>query len=125
MTDQRERREYPRVRVNWPVTLLASRIRIEGKVENFNPKGVFVSCEKVPPLEETIHLVLKVPGRKALNAKGRVIWSTILAAGEEDLRLGVGIKFTRISEADFKFLLEVMAKYLQKTATHPVEQNES
>lgn len=117
MTDSEERREYPRVRVNWPVTMFAARIKIEGLVENFTPKGIFVSCEKVPPSDMTIHLGIRIPGRQVLNAMGRVIWSTILTTPEGDPRLGVGIKFTRISKDDFNFLHKVMAKYLQEAAT--------
>ena len=64
MSEQSERREYPRAKVTWPVTLITSEAQIEGVIENVTPKGLFVSCAEVPPSEGILRLVIKVPGRR-------------------------------------------------------------
>ena len=111
MSDQSERREYPRAEAKWPVTLITPEGQIEGEIENFTPKGLFVSCSEVPPSEGIIRLVIKVPGRPTMNVAGKVIWSTIIDTTESGARLGVGIQFTEISESDLKVLQEAMTGY--------------
>ena len=113
MSNHTERREYSRVETKWPVTILTSESQIEGEIENFTPKGLFVSCAEVPP-EDRFRLVIKVPGRPTINVAGRVVWTTILDASESETRLGVGIEFTEISESDLEYLHEVMQEYQEK-----------
>ena len=111
MSDQSERREYPRAEAKWPVTLITTESQIEGEIENFTPKGLFVSCADVPPSEGVLRLVIKVPGRPTINVAGKVIWSTIIDTTESGARLGVGIQLTEISESDLKVLQEAMNDY--------------
>ena len=111
MSEQSERREYPRAEVKWPVTLITPEAQIEGEIENFTPKGLFVSCAEVPPSEGILRLVIKVPGRPTMNVAGKVIWSTIIDTTESGARLGVGIQFTEISKSDLKVLHEGATEY--------------
>jgi len=110
MSEQSERRGCPRAKVTWPVTLITSEAQIEGVIENFTPKGLFVSCAEVPPSEGILRLVIKVPGRQTVNVAGKVIWSTIVDATESGARLGVGIEFTKISQSDLQVLHEAMTE---------------
>jgi hypothetical protein len=111
MSKQSERREFPRADVKWPVTFITPEAQIEGEIENFTPKGLFVSCAEVPPSEGILRLVIKVPGRPTMNVAGKVIWSTIIDTTESGARLGVGIQFTEISKSDLKFLHEAATEY--------------
>jgi hypothetical protein len=109
MSEQSERREYPRAEVEWPVTLITPEAQIEGEVENVTPKGLFVSCAEVPPSEGVLRLVITVPGRPTMNVAGKVIWTTIIDTTDSGAKLGVGIQFTEISESDLQVLQEAMA----------------
>jgi Tfp pilus assembly protein PilZ len=111
MSEPSERREYPRDEVKWPVTLITPEAQIEGEIENFTPKGLFVSCAEVLPSEGILRLVIKVPGRQTMNVAGKVIWSTIIDTTESGARLGVGIQFTEISKSDLQVLHEVATEY--------------
>ena len=111
MTIQEDRREYPRARAKWPVTLLTAAGEIVGEIENFSPKGLFISCEGAALLEESFRMVIKIPGRATMNVAGKVMWSEILITGEDEVRLGIGIQFTEISESDLDFLREAMTAY--------------
>ena len=111
MSHSTERREYPRAQAKWAVTLMVAETPIEGVVENFTPKGLFVSCDKFPQIEGSFRMVIKAPGRPTMNAAGKVMWSTILDASESGTRLGVGIEFTEISEGDLQYLYETMKEY--------------
>ena len=111
MSKESDRREYPRAEVKWPVTLITPEAQIEGEIENFTPKGLFVSCAEVPPSEGILRLVIKVLGRPTMNVAGKVIWSTIIDTTESGARLGVGIQFTEISKSDLKVLHEAATGY--------------
>ena len=111
MAEESERREYPRAEVKWAVTLITPEVQIEGEIENFTLKGLFVSCGEVPPSEGILRLVIKMPGRATMNVAGKVIWSTIIDATESGTRLGVGIQFTEISKSDLKVLHEAATEY--------------
>src|SRR5210317_521682 len=111
MSDPTERREFPRAQAKWTVTLLIAETQIEGAIENFTPKGLFISCDQFPEIEGSFRMVIKIPGRPSMNAAGKVMWSTILDASESGARLGVGIEFTEISESDLQYLYEIMKEY--------------
>lgn len=111
MSDPTERREFPRAQAKWAVTLLIAETQIEGVIENFTPKGLFVSCDQFPQIEGSFRIVIKIPGRPTMNAAGKVMWSTILDARESGARLGVGIEFTEISESDLQYLYEIMKEH--------------
>ena len=111
MSQPTERREYPRAQTKWAVTLLIAETEIEGVIENYTPKGLFVSCEQFPQIEGSVRMVIKIPGRPTMNAAGKVMWSTILEDSESGARLGVGIEFTEISEGDLQYLYEMMKEY--------------
>jgi hypothetical protein len=111
MSEQSERREYPRTEVKWSVTLITPEAQIEGEIENFTPKGLFVSCAEVPPSEGVLRLVIKIPGRPTMNVAGKVIWTTIIDNTESGARLGVGLQLTEISESDLQALQEAMNEY--------------
>jgi hypothetical protein len=119
MSHPTERREYPRALAKWAVTLLVGRAQIEGVIENYTPKGLFISCDQFPQtqvghtvgIEGSFRMVIKIPGRPTMNAAGKVMWSTILDPSESGTRLGVGIEFTEISEADLQYLCETMKEY--------------
>jgi hypothetical protein len=111
MSDPTERREFPRAQTKWTVTLLIAETQIEGVIENFTPKGLFISCDQFPQVEGSFRMVIKIPGRPTMNAAGKVMWSTILDASESGARLGVGIEFTEISESDLQYLYEIMKEH--------------
>jgi hypothetical protein len=111
MSNPTERREYPRAQAKWAVTLLIAETQIEGVIENFTPKGLFVSCDQFPQIEGSFRMVIKIPGRPTMNAAGKVMWSTIFDPSESGARLGVGIEFTEISEGDLQYLYETMKEY--------------
>jgi Tfp pilus assembly protein PilZ len=91
--------------------LITPEAQIEGEIENFTPKGLFVSCAEVPPSEGVLRLVIKIPGRPTMNVAGKVIWTTIIDNTESGARLGVGLQLTEISESDLQALQEAMNEY--------------
>jgi hypothetical protein len=88
---------------SWPVTVRTSQAQIEGQVENASPVGAFI-CFAEAPLEWDLRLIMKPPNHPTISGIGKVIWSTVLTTDEGSPCFGVGVEFTRISEADRQFL---------------------
>lgn len=93
-----------RAKVRWPVTMLTPQARVEGEIENISPKGAFVSCKEVPPLEDGFNMVIKAPDHKTMNLNGKIVWSTVLDSGDGDSQFGIGVQFTKIAADDSQFL---------------------
>ena len=52
----KERRKYPRIRVRWPVSILAADGLRQGKMEDISLGGGFIRCEKPPRPNEKVLL---------------------------------------------------------------------
>jgi hypothetical protein len=100
-----ERRQYPRIQVNWPATISTPQGDIEGWVENLSPDGAFlVSCQEPVPLEGTFRLAIKPPERQALRVTAEVIWTSVFIPEKGEPCLELGVRFIYVSEEDQKFL---------------------
>jgi hypothetical protein len=110
MTTPSGRRQYSRADVEWPVTLLTSQNKTEGKAENVSPAGAFISCQEVPISQSSLRIVIKVPGHQPIKVAGKVVWSKVVNSEGEAPSFGVGVRFTQIAENDSHFLREVILK---------------
>ena len=52
----RERREYSRVEVSWPVGMLTSEGLIEGEVKNISFDGAGIQCKEAPKIDESLDI---------------------------------------------------------------------
>jgi Tfp pilus assembly protein PilZ len=118
MTIPLGRRQFSRTVVKWPVTLLTSQDKTEGRTENVSPSGVFISYKKNPISEGSVRMVIRVPGHQPINVTGKVVWSTVPKPSEGPQSFGVGVQFTKMSDNDSHFLREVILKRYGKIAKH-------
>ena len=107
----RERRQFPRVEVRWPVTMLTARGPIHGEIINISLGGAFVHCLNEPDSSDAFRMVITVPdSRQFLRATARVARSNIYNPDEADELPGIGVRFVEISEDDRQYIREVVAK---------------
>ena len=106
-----ERRERPRVKNKWSVSVVLSDRQIEGEVENISPLGAYICLEKSFPLEGRFLVVIKPPNRRTLSVSAEIIWIETFISDDGELRTGVGVKFVHISEADSQFLHDIVASF--------------
>lgn len=107
----REKRQFPRVEVSWPVTMLTAQGPIQGEVTNISLGGAFVHCLEEPDSHEPFRMVITVPdSRQFLRATARVARSNIYNPDNSDELPGIGVRFVDISEDDRQYIREVLAK---------------
>jgi Tfp pilus assembly protein PilZ len=106
-----EKRQFIRVEVTWPVTMLTAQGPIEGEVKNISLGGAFVRCQEQPESNETFRMIIKVPhSRQFLRAGARVARSNIYNPEGTDEPRGIGVRFVEISDDDRKYIREVIAE---------------
>lgn len=109
-----EKRSYPRVEVNWPVTIYYENEEIEGETRNISSEGLFICSEKALPLKRILSISLNPPEHQALGLKGEVIWSDLYGIdGSDKMNVyGIGVCLVEITEGDKKLIKEMINNYL-------------
>ena len=106
-----DKRQFPRVEVTWPVTMLTAQGPIEGEVNNISLGGAFVHCQEQPESNETFRMIIKVPhSRQFLRASARVARSNIYNPEGSAEPRGIGVRFVEISDDDRQYIREVVAE---------------
>ena len=106
-----DKRQFPRVEVTWPVTMLTAQGPIEGEVNNISLGGAFVHCQEQPESNENFRVIIKVPhSRQFLRASARVARSNIYNPEGSDEPSGIGVCFVEISDDDRQYIREVVAE---------------
>lgn len=112
MANAAERREFPRVRVKWPVSVVTDNATIQAETRNITVNGIFILSKDPLRLNETFPLHISPPNRQAIDVTGTVIRSDHQAFDERNISYGMGICFVRVSDEDRHFLEDLIS-------THP------
>lgn len=106
-----ERRERPRVKSEWPVTVVLSYCQIEGVVHNISPLGAYISLEKSSPLERNFFVIIKPPNHRTLSVSAQIRWTETFTSDKGELLRGVGVQFVNITETDSQFLHDLITSF--------------
>jgi hypothetical protein len=87
---QREKRIHPRIEVGWPVTMMTAEVDIDGEIENISAEGepLWIGAEVV----RTNVTLTPDPGPAPI---------------------GMGVRFTTISEENRQFLANVLSEHIK------------
>ena len=94
---EEERRQNPRARVNWPVTIQTEEGTIERATYNISPDGAFIRGLSPLELHEVVDITISGPDHP-ITVKARVVWSSSQVPPKEDMPRGVGVEFINISD---------------------------
>jgi Tfp pilus assembly protein PilZ len=87
-----ERRKYSRIRVQWPVSILAADEFRQGEMKDISLGGAFIHCEKPPRPNEKVLLNYRDHSQK-MQVIAQVTWTNYESEGSGDKLAGVGVKF--------------------------------
>ena len=98
----KENRQYPRSKVNWSATMMASQRLIKGEVKNVSPSGAFISCEKPLAQNQVFHLSIHIhAGVFSLASMAESVWLT---------SNGMGVRFHSESPQEHQLLSECISE---------------
>ena len=101
----RERREYSRAKVEWPVNISAAQSLIQGTIKNISLGGALIHLEQLPNIDETLELSIEIPEYSyAVFANAEAIRFDVYARDESPVSYGLGVRITQIPEDDLEFL---------------------
>jgi len=104
-----ERRQHPRVLVNWPAVVETPQGSVEGETKDISVDGVFIFGAKEPEIEGNFPIVLQASEQRTISIVGEKIWSGTFTIDNRKV-FGMGIQFIRISPKDREYIAGLVEK---------------
>jgi len=105
-----ERRQHPRMDVNWSVSMETSKGTMAAELKNVSIGGAFICCKNPLPLGEVFHLTMMGPGKEPVIATAEVVWSNASVPEEKIINRGIGIRFIKMSEKHIRLVRGLFEK---------------
>ena len=126
---EEERRQNPRARVNWPVTIQTEEGTIERATYNISPDGAFIRGLSPLELHEVVDMVISGP-EHSITVKARVVWTSSQVPPKEDMPRGVGVEFINISDEHQEIISSFISRldfamYLESSVSVEDEEEQS
>ena len=98
------KREYSRVEVSWPVTMLTSKKLIIGKIKNISVSGALISCQELPSPEETLELQIEITDLFYVSASVENVRINVDNSHGDSITYDLAVSFTEMTEDDRRML---------------------
>jgi hypothetical protein len=101
----KEKREYSRAEVEWPVKISGAQGLIQGTVKNMSLGGAYIHVEELPNMDENLDLSIEIPEHHyAVFATGEAIRFEVDTSENNPISYGLGVRLKNMLEDDFEFL---------------------
>ena len=101
----KEKREYSRAEVEWPVNISAAKGLIQGMIKNMSLGGAYIHLEELLNMDENLHLSIEIPEHHyAVFVAGEVIRFEVTSMETTPVSYGLGVRLKDMPEDDFEFL---------------------
>jgi hypothetical protein len=99
MPFEKEKRQYPRAQVNWPLIIQTAHGEISGETINITVVGALIRCQEQLEADEAIDMVINVPALvRPLTIPAQVIHSSVCDPADENTHYEIGVLFVEISD---------------------------
>ena len=102
-----EKRQHPRVDINWPVSIETTYGTIAGEVKNISLGGAFICCKKPLPLRKVFHMSMIGPENEPLITTAQVAWSNANVPEEKVVNRGMGVRFINMSDRHIELVRQI------------------
>jgi hypothetical protein len=121
---EEERRQNPRARVNWPVTIQTEEGSIERATYNISPDGAFIRGLSPLELHEVVDMTISGLDHP-ITVKARVVWSSKQIPPYEDMPRGVGVEFINISDEHREIISSLVSADIESSGSDLDEKEQS
>lgn len=111
-----EGRKYRRVKVRWPIEIVADQGTIQGEVKDITATGIFIQS-KGQLHQNGVHRMFIKASQKSIETQGKLTWSNLDDNDDNNDKggfSGMGIYFVRISDSDLEPLIKVISACLKR-----------
>jgi hypothetical protein len=112
MNTEIERRNDPRMPVDWPVELMTSEGTFEGKTCNISISGALFLLSETPEIEDKFHITLKSSLDHKVSVTCEKMRSDTFIADESFFN-EIAVRFLEISSNDRKIIASMVEDYFQ------------
>ena len=111
---QREKRIDPRIEVGWPVTMMTAEVDIDGEIENISAGGAYIRCGMLLLENDVFVMGIWDLEGEPLWIGAEVVWTNVtLTPDPGPAPIGMGVRFTTISEENRQFLANVLSEHIK------------
>jgi uncharacterized protein (TIGR02266 family) len=105
-----ERRQHPRIDVNWPVSIETPEGTINAEVKNISLGGAFIGCKKPLPIGHVFSMTMTGPDNEPVIATAEVVWSNENVPEDKVINRGIGVRFIKMSERHLQIVRQLFPK---------------
>ena len=102
-----EKRQHPRVDINWPVSIETSYGTIAAEVKNISLGGAFICCKKPLQLRKVFRMTMIGPENEPVIATAQVAWSNANVPEEKVVNRGMGVRFINMSDRHIELVKQI------------------
>ena len=106
----KDRRQFARAEVKWPVAILSPEQKAPGEIESISQVGASIYSQQLPLPGRELSLEIQPPNRQSFCVFAKVIWGVDAGSPEKPYRFVFGVQFEDISEDDIQFISEIVSK---------------
>jgi len=110
-----DKRQHPRIDINWPVTVETSEGTKKGMVKNISVGGAFILCDHPLLLDETARFTIETPMNQSLELNAKVIWTNANVQDDKVVHKGMRIQFVHNTHEDMKLLHQAIVSTSQQS----------
>ena len=110
MNTSEERRESPRIKINWPVNIIVDDEVIVGETVDIALDGIQITCDDPVPLNETLSMTIAPPDMALIKVTAKVVWSDLDGIDLANRAVGMGVCFVEVSEDDYQSFEEALSE---------------
>jgi uncharacterized protein (TIGR02266 family) len=105
-----ERRQHPRININWPMSMETPEGTIDAQIKNISLGGAFIGCKKPLPIGHTFSMTMTGPDNEPITATAEVVWSNENVPEDKVVNRGIGVRFIKMSERHLQIVRQLFPK---------------
>ena len=111
-----EKRNDPKIEVNWPIRVLVDNRSIKGNIKDINLRGISIQCKDPINLEGNKTITIFPPNCKPINLVGKIARSDCYALDmkNSNLIVCIGLSFVELPNKDWYLLKKIIKITLGK-----------
>ena len=111
MNTQIERRQHPRIPLNWPVVILAPKGTIFGETSNISVSGTLLLCPYTFETDDKFQILITPPGYGAMPVTCEKVWLGNFYSSAF-IYVTLGVRFIKISSIDQDIIASFVDEYI-------------
>ena len=106
-----DKRQFPRVELSWPVTVITDDGLATGRTQNISLVGTLIRCAEIPELQHSFRLIFRPAEREILLATAERVWHRA-SVRDNSISHAVGVRFTFIPDQDYDWISEAISRHI-------------